>query len=1702
MGRKVQEFRPNVVLADAIYTGLSTLVRLAQKRKNKRTSEIYDQIASNWREVQSRSKAVIMEGSFNSYSVHDKEPVLRRLYLQMLWYSTEPYGNKELKRVYNWRKGTVGPLNALLNIAGAALRDILVPRYPFPDPEFYQVRKYPDESKKIIPKQVADKLPLEKGVETTLRAGYRSSSKYPRVLLRHPTLPALDFGDMIRAHLVELCRQCFIHGVPRSESQRYIRLLIHRLIPFLDWVYTRGKVGRKNFYPDADKELRKIVLEIRTKFSRQIGFEEGISRQSDSFAGSPGTGFLKGKVIEILSSTEDASITEKCETILMQIEAGFVTDIEVSRFIDDVTRKTQQEGNDWHRILLSGYPQPRSLKEAVFAGDHLLQTPSGLQYMTEVPVLGGQGAGKIDLVLFARVERGRDQHIWTPVMVLEVKSKMGLNFNLYGKKPRTRKPDVYVPVLNSWKTPLQESEWTSTVDSIPPTEHLDQLDAYENALLSEYNSLIGDPLELKSLWKGVVTLDVSQDYENTKMAFDELVEQIATKLLEGGFRGQWQTVTIESRNPEESPPRIAVTMTPAQGPEYILKQINPTERIHPEDPFIERVEDDVFFTQYISVSSPTSSGKSAAVLAKNWHLLNHLAELEETGSSQTSLFWIDLIGDYPHEKMVDIRFRLEELEKAELISLKKSDRLGKLLNRIIFVSLRDEVDSWLFEDSSSGLDALRSKIALGFQKLSGNHFVVVDGWSDLELIVPTTHRSNLEVLELSLLQVLKGEAHEVIWVGNEVSHPRVCETYQRPCVSPLYYNSPRRQVVDEIIWNLPTSPQRYGWMAPEFDDYRVIIQDLPVEHTPWTTVIHVPYLKGWNRKFSAEVSKKPIVRMDEYHGDLNQERAMLGRSFHSATLQVRHSVVNKTSLDIVKGDALGLIPGIRRPRGEQIGETEEREISTTSIPVYHSVNIHKIQPSLSSRLHLDLNQPPPFPNRLGKEHEGTHVVAEWITRGWIHKEIDEPDEWSDEQTVTITRRSPTRYSTESSRIDTSDSRRMEIQRLSSAAAFLRNGTTLYDPLFSLYEEIISICDIGNQNSRDDEALLNVLAQVRDAILRRTECHNLWNMLRYTRLSLGDSLTVVNRKLLKNAQRFNTELLELYGMNLFLAVLSVADRVLRDHESGHCLDLWSAIARWQLYQIGFRQQEEEGFEHRYDFQAIHSNLTWRARNMMKTSREESRFPEQHGLSLFQEEGDRGSIWLLFPSIKKTIVGALLEDQIDSILRYGWHRGEIDPQSLKDRARDALLREGWKEYPVALVSMNNQHILYTKIDEDWIQSGLLEYGNPPKSQSQPVRWVRLSQPSPETLVALHGYRPSEYLMDARAECDRVLKEASEWSGVVREVSCFLTINLEKSIYRIDLNEGSKSIARKETPYADEIIRFLRYPQRVGEYFSTSDGTYLKWDPQKDVEYDEVRVKNSDGKYEFYNLSVFKPRIYRYSFYPDSYRIPATCKDFLKAAAGEDITLRITVDGQRKDRGFKKYFRVHLDGLQEKGHLIGLETDAMSLFDVALLSECGQMVDAEAGMRYEFAIDSKALVRLQLVHLLSEYPRLQSSIIGDIEELDDIELAESKGVDEKDHLDEDEGPELRFVNVNIEESSRRSRLDVIVQLCNVDDETDFEELTVVSLSSEIAKTQPIAYAFIEQEVSRNLRGRMINDDTRDEILENVERALEGKRIVIDYY
>jgi hypothetical protein len=193
MGRRPRTFQPNAVLESAIYSGLSSLVRLARGRVRSKNKKHYKNIDTNWRKACNEWEESRVNDPYDYSFIQNAEPNLRGAFLKILWSTTKRYGNTENKRIYSWEEGTVGPLNALLNYAGARLRDLALTYYQFPQPEYYEVRIYGDKSTKVIPLSLAEKYPDSGAVKTYTKAGYPGNQYGPRILLSHPTLPGLDF---------------------------------------------------------------------------------------------------------------------------------------------------------------------------------------------------------------------------------------------------------------------------------------------------------------------------------------------------------------------------------------------------------------------------------------------------------------------------------------------------------------------------------------------------------------------------------------------------------------------------------------------------------------------------------------------------------------------------------------------------------------------------------------------------------------------------------------------------------------------------------------------------------------------------------------------------------------------------------------------------------------------------------------------------------------------------------------------------------------------------------------------------------------------------------------------------------------------------------------------------------------------------------------------------------------------------------------------------------------------------------------------------------------------------------------------------------------------------------------------------------------------------------------------------------------------
>ncbi len=104
--------------------------------------EIYDNSRTLWEEAKMERERLSRDRDPDRFvPICDAEKHLRKNFLAYVFNTTALYGNKEVKRIYSWKEGTIGPLNVLLNRAGAQLRFLGMIRYPFPMPHRKNIRR-------------------------------------------------------------------------------------------------------------------------------------------------------------------------------------------------------------------------------------------------------------------------------------------------------------------------------------------------------------------------------------------------------------------------------------------------------------------------------------------------------------------------------------------------------------------------------------------------------------------------------------------------------------------------------------------------------------------------------------------------------------------------------------------------------------------------------------------------------------------------------------------------------------------------------------------------------------------------------------------------------------------------------------------------------------------------------------------------------------------------------------------------------------------------------------------------------------------------------------------------------------------------------------------------------------------------------------------------------------------------------------------------------------------------------------------------------------------------------------------------------------------------------------------------------------------------------------------------------------------------
>ncbi len=1677
-------FHAAQVLADSIHTGLAVLVRLARARAS-RQKEVRSAVEATqrlWKKAQTRANDIQSFTQHDIWPIQSAENNLRSMYLQILWWSTRKYGNTEFKRVRNWEEGTVGPINGLLNFAGARLRDLAVTRYPFPDPLLYQIRVYADDSRKVLTESMANAVPDDDSIKSYWRAGYPGNSKCPRIILRHSSLPSLEFVDMIRAHIIELVRQCFIHSVPRNESHRYIRLLIHRLRPFLDYVYTGGETGRSDYYTEGHKILRGIVLDIRTIYGRRIGRGMRTTELLDAESISLSIGDIRSKAIDLRNITTDKEERKKLGQLLDMIDNGIVVERDAEKLREQINRIIVGEGNTWHRILLSGFNRPTSFKEIVFAGDKFLDTKSPILVASEVPIAGGSS----DIVIFVRREVAKGI-VFTPIMVIELKTKTSIDFALFSTKSRSG--NDYLPEFFACKRPFTAHEWNMLENSLPRGNTMDQLVLYEQNIVQEYKNLVpSDPKAPEKLWKGVLILDSQEDHKKVFDAAQILVSQLCDELATLNHDVyHWKRVGLKKpKNATSNSPRIAMLVHSNEGPHHLIAECIPPDQLPEYNPFEKRISDERLLTVYVPVDSPTSSGKAAAWISKNWHLLHHLQECLEHSQHIHRVVWLDLLGDFSTKHLRKKRMGIEAMYHRGELSQKKRNASIATLDSIEFFPLETEINKIVSGRVDEGLRNFIGKIQASFHDESGIIFVI-DGWTEFRRMMPKKPEDVPIALEKLILSVLPNQNIEIIWIDSPRNHNRMNPYYQRSCAKALHHNSPRLEQVDEIIWNLPTSPRIFGWRSPRHSDIRVIVQEIASPIPPWRTAIHVPCLKAWGRKFRGLKDWGGALSTSELAELQTKSQTMHGR------LVTLSNMIPPTISDCEKLEesAMTLLPSL--DRGFQ---QESNKDHSSKLPEYLNEISSLSNPGspvpLTTRLTLVQNELMPITLHSQKDIYSLDLVS----RPWAYDTMPSYQRRPENVTGTTIRPPPTGV-TAPSTIDSTIIRRKELGRLEKAAGFLRKSVSTGDDLYVDLHKIMKTCNRVLSGNSTSDVLLQALQKIRAEILKRDDRAKTWRLIDEQKEEVLQNLNPINKKNLRDAIAKNPQLLQLYGMNLFLAVY-VAARNNFDHPfDPRTAKLWNSISYWIPIQMGFEavRRERNRVQSVYNFRALYSNLEWRARQLQSQPSNVlvQRMDYQVGAILSIEPSYPLDLWVFLPSEEDfSLKAALLTDQESMHLRTGFHPCVIDPSELASKAEKALMNH--ESTPIILTRVLGESILWMQDAEDneWQILGMLQYGFPSKGMFVPIRWIRITWPPQEVMLSIR--RPENVQLPDNPD-ERVvdlLREISSFEVESEHVDCYITIDDEREVYRVMHRAGNQSYIGIETEYTQEVIEYIRAPFRTGKFPSSADGVRMVWSHVTDVVYPDLEIKSED-KIPIINMSFLKPFVQRSSFYPEILSLPETCEELLDMQEGPRCTLMIQEEKFLAERRRFKRFRIEFRELEENSPFKQFERKFMHIYDVVLLADCKQLVDSRRGLCHPVDI-GLGDIDLSKIPDVSEYKRFNAAIQGRIltKELDDEYEYDPELDESKDGWGTDENLVFLCSHIKV---GRRGLVRIIVRLALQAEQDNYDDFVIVEDLSRHIREGDVVSNSIWEEIDHRIGHLTISNWDLECISDEVGKIIEDR-------
>ncbi|MHA2022469.1 MAG: hypothetical protein ACTSWQ_02285, partial [Candidatus Thorarchaeota archaeon] len=837
---------PDRVMKQAKISAMNTLLYFIRKGSDVLLKK-YKKSLVVWEEtVKKRAELSKDRDPDRFVPVCDVEKYLRKNFLSVVFNTTALHGNTEVKRIYSWREGSIGPLNVLLNIAGSHLRFLAMTRYPFPMPRKKKVRRTNKEGETYFQRNHV----------------YGGTINSPTIIITHPMLPSLDFADAIRGHLVELCRLCFIHSVPMGIASGYIKLLTFRLRPLLDTFYLAGFDKKKRTLEFTKKSLN-ILESVLKRVKGEQGITAGYPLRMTGSADDTDT--LSIGLSELVGKINDSGIRTIVTTHPID---QLINEDDAMQFASKLNTTRSRLGTRIHKRLAWGTTQPFSALSAMLGGDYLAKDKTGYILAAELPVNAGRG--KVDYTLLVRkipeyMEETSDSTVglWPPRLVLDLKTKTAFNWGVCAKTHSSE--ESFVVDFPFKRRFLTDSEWDILIKNTPSLKEQKQVDAYSDVLLQEYKASAKDDLAPPStVLKGIILVDGHEFSSRSRRILPQFIKTVYKQV-------QQDLVVMRSKKPDGEmkyprtlfeptfrwalKTRIAIVLTPFTLSESvplqdILPLPNPPHALNVPNPFEHSRDELRNFILYLSADGVSSPGDSAGWIAQHWHGLKFAYELAHKRNFK-KVVWIDLAGQFT-----------DDIIRAATLRLKfHHDRVVEFCKGIEFLDLSAELENALF--SGNELPSAESITS----RIKNYDLAIVSGIDTIRQIAPKGLEGLVDILSVHLANATSIPETYTLWFGTPQPLATTSARYKRPQLRPFRHDSPLQPYINEIVMNIPLPPRKGGSKVPIHDHVRGLVSITPdMKKGIRCSTIGIPPLIGWSKRFlSRKPSDKDQRLMDRLH---------------------------------------------------------------------------------------------------------------------------------------------------------------------------------------------------------------------------------------------------------------------------------------------------------------------------------------------------------------------------------------------------------------------------------------------------------------------------------------------------------------------------------------------------------------------------------------------------------------------------------------------------------------------------------------------------------------------------------------------------------------------------------------------------------------------------------------------------------------------